>query len=362
MALDFPTSPTNGQYYNGFVYNAANETWDSAYAPRAATIPISSPNYIINGAMEINQRGTVTTTNGVLNTIDRFYNYSNGTGTFTHSQQDLGPAEVVDSAFNFTKAWKIQTPASLGTSTAITFGQKIENVSTLAGGTATLSFWARATLPVTLFSISARQNFGSGGSTAVSTTAASSVSLGSAWTKYVYTFDIPSIDGKTIGANNCLQIEWAVTSLVASSAILVTGVQVEAGAAATDFRRNAPSIQGELAACQRYYTRFSNVNSAATIGLGTAYGTGNLQCFMNLPVTMRTTPSAEVGPLAGISWEGGTSSGNTPTGFSVRAFDVTPNVLAYELSKISGWASDGRAYHIHLNTTSGAYLAASAEL
>jgi hypothetical protein len=35
MPLDFPSSPTNGQYYNGFVWNAANETWDSAYNPTA---------------------------------------------------------------------------------------------------------------------------------------------------------------------------------------------------------------------------------------------------------------------------------------------------------------------------------------
>ena len=290
--LDFPSSPTNGQYHAGYIWNDASGVWDSAYAPRAATIPISSPNYIINGAMEINQRGTVTTTNGVLNTIDRFYNYSNGTGTFTYAQQDLGPAEVVDSAFNFTKAWKIQTPASLGTSTAITFGQKIENVSTLAGGKATLSFWARATLPVTLFSIVARQNFGSGGSTAVSATAASSVSLGSAWTKYVYTFDIPSIDGKTIGANNCLQIEWAVTSLVASSAILVTGVQFEEGAAATSFRRNAPSIQGELAACQRYYQRLTQpAGNDAGVAMGMQQSTVSSRFVYHCPVPLRAIPA-----------------------------------------------------------------------
>lgn len=35
MPLDFPSSPTNGQYYNGYVYNLANDTWDSAYNPTA---------------------------------------------------------------------------------------------------------------------------------------------------------------------------------------------------------------------------------------------------------------------------------------------------------------------------------------
>ena len=30
-ALDFPTSPTNGQFYQGYVWNASNGTWDSSY-------------------------------------------------------------------------------------------------------------------------------------------------------------------------------------------------------------------------------------------------------------------------------------------------------------------------------------------
>jgi len=33
MALTFPANPTNGQYYNGFVYNSANSSWDSAFNP-----------------------------------------------------------------------------------------------------------------------------------------------------------------------------------------------------------------------------------------------------------------------------------------------------------------------------------------
>ena len=30
-ALDFPTSPTNGQFYQGYVWNSTNGTWDSSY-------------------------------------------------------------------------------------------------------------------------------------------------------------------------------------------------------------------------------------------------------------------------------------------------------------------------------------------
>lgn len=30
--IDPPANPTNGQYYNGFIWNAANSSWDSAFS------------------------------------------------------------------------------------------------------------------------------------------------------------------------------------------------------------------------------------------------------------------------------------------------------------------------------------------
>jgi hypothetical protein len=89
--LDFPNSPTNGQYYNGFVWNAANETWDSAFAPRPATIPIATPNVIINGGMDIWQRGTSFTSGGYA--ADRWLaDFVGGAGTV--SQQSFTPGDA----------------------------------------------------------------------------------------------------------------------------------------------------------------------------------------------------------------------------------------------------------------------------
>jgi hypothetical protein len=63
------------------------------------------------------------------------------------------------------------------------------------------------------------------------------------------------------------------------SIIRVAGVQLEEGLYVTSFRRNAPSIQAELAACQRYYEKsYSTATFPGTVtedGVHRHSGSGN---------------------------------------------------------------------------------------
>jgi hypothetical protein len=99
------------------------------------------------------------------------------------------------------------------------------------------------------------------------------------------------VAGKTIGTSSYLDVRPFVGSTsVAGNSIDIWGVQLERGSIATTFRRNAPSIQAELAACQRYYITGSMGN---TYYIGSGNGTGvGTHGFSFAP--MRVAPTATV--------------------------------------------------------------------
>jgi hypothetical protein len=285
------------------------KTTGTAFAGWEPVNLAQSPNYIINGAFEINQRSfTSATTDGYG--FDRWRQIISGDGTKTYSSQTftLGD-EPSDSILGSTYA-RILTSGQSSTTSRAVLAQAVENVKTLSGQTATVSFWARAGSGTPKVAVEFQQNFGSGGSpsTAVNTYAGQ-VTLSTSWVKYSLTVTIPSLSGKTIGTTantSLLDLSLAVSagsdfdsrygSLgIQNNTFDFWGVQVEEGSTATPFSRNANSIQGELAACQRYYVRFTDRTTAA----GYAQSTTVSLIPLSLPVETRTT-------IASVEWSGGT--------------------------------------------------------
>jgi hypothetical protein len=205
-------------------------------------------NRIINGNFDIWQRGTSSSSTG-YQTADRFRYSDNGTSiTIAQSQQTftIGQTDVPGEPTYFYRIAKTVAGSS-GTFTAIEQG--IEDVRTLAGQTATISFYAKTTSGTVSCSVYLAQYFGSGGSSNVNTSS-TSLTLTTIWQKFTATVLVPSISGKTIGTGSALFF----TLLLPNNATFTTDlaqVQVEAGSTATPFERRL--ITQELQLCERYY-------------------------------------------------------------------------------------------------------------
>lgn len=259
-----------------------------------------SENLIINGAFEVWQRGTSFSSPATgAYTADRFRQSFNGTGaTRTISRQTFTPGTApvagYESAYFYRYA---QTVAGTGGTSQIILQQPIESVRTLAGQSVTISFWAKGVAGYDVTPVF-DQYFGTGGSpSATVTTTGTPLTMQTSWSRFTQTLTLPSIAGKTIGTSGTdslifsLSIEPNITATID-----IWGVQVESGYVANPFRRNAQNLQGELAACQRYYQQFDLSGQFAATGsvalLATKWSATDMAVANLYPATtMRVAPT-----------------------------------------------------------------------
>lgn len=267
---------------------------------------VAGKNKIINGDFGVWQRGTsYTPTNSSTQygSADRWMTFYNGSavGTNTVSRQAFTPGQTAVPG-NPTYFIRTATNAS-ATQNATDYYQKVEDVSTFAGQTVTLSFWAQTSNSGTI-ALYIDQNFGSGGSTTVEATpTASSLTFTTTWARYTATFTLPSISGKTVGVGNFVGFRIRNFSTLTNGTFDLAQVQLEAGSVATPFTTASGSIGGELALCQRYYTTsiptgftitdFSGMNqgSSSAIGWCSPGSTNDIFTTIQYPVPMRAAPT-----------------------------------------------------------------------
>ena len=283
-------------------------------------------NLIINGAMQVAQRGTSTTglqnTGGVY-TIDRFAHRRGGTwsnAVFKHEQV----AAVVTGETGLNKALKVtcttaegSVPAS-GEAVAIgcSYLEKGDTnrlgVGTSTALTSTFSFYVRASIATTYgFEIHGQQH-----STTQAIRIPFTISSTNTWERISVSIpadtaaldsDADNTQGWSINvvldgvASSDTASAWA--SLGSSGVSLpngvstttfsntlnatfeITGVQLEVGDVATPFEHR--SFGDELFSCQRYF-------SHAVTCIGPASSGSLIQAFASLPKQMRAAPSYSV--------------------------------------------------------------------
>jgi hypothetical protein len=322
-------------------------------------------NKIINGDFGIWQRGTSFSINGNTDTYtaDRFYcwhNGSSGTGTNTVSRQafSIGQTDVPNNPLYFHR-WTVTT---LGTSQGvIDIRQKIEDVTTFSNQTMTFSFYAKSSSAISSGSLVAyaSQLFGTGGSATVDTQITlSSSAVSTSWTRYTGTVAIPSVSGKTSGAGNNLQV-FLRLNVTTGTTFDVANWQVEAGSVATAFQTATGTLQGELAACQRYYFRST---PGSTYGSNTLLGYNDSTTvavgYIVPPVPMRVKPTSiefanqTVLPLSGSS--------QAVTAMAISNY-AHSQLIELEATVASGLTA-GAVTRIRNNNNTAGYIGLSAEL
>jgi hypothetical protein len=282
MAVGLPLKTTyaNGDVYSASDVNDTNGTINITAAPYAA-----GKNKIINGDFGVWQRGTSFSNPSNVYTADRWV--AGTDATCTVSRQTFTPATAPVSGYEGTYYYRAAKSAG---GTYFQANQKIEDVRAFAGQAITVSFWAKADSAITL-AVQGYQNFGSGGSTQV-TALNTSVTLTTSWVRYSATVTLPSISGKTIGTSSYLMLPYLLYSGSSAVTIDIWGVQVEAGSTATAFQTATGTIQGELAACQRYYQVIGGTSSQfPLLGGYSTSTTTNIRFPISFPVTMRIAPT-----------------------------------------------------------------------
>jgi hypothetical protein len=200
MAIGFPVK---ANYATGDVLTATNMNDLSGTLNTIQSVEYAAgKNKVINGDFFINQRAFSSTTANATFTVDRWQTALAG-GTVTTSVQNftLGAAPVAGyESKQFLQIVSTGQSASTDFASTRTY---IESVRTLAGQTATLSFWAKATSGTPKIGATFEQRFGTGGSPSSEVlTVATAQTISTSWARYSFTINIPSIAGKTIGTTN----------------------------------------------------------------------------------------------------------------------------------------------------------------
>jgi len=366
-ALYYPTTnpygfanSTNSNNINGNAYNITqytinqnlgtsnSPTFNNAYV--SGTVAMGSSflrNRIINGAMQIAQRGTSFSSpvNGSY-TLDRwFVNWTSASpGSIAQVAGPSGPAGVTGYQY------ALEIAGGSGNSqTQIT--QRIEsyNIADLAGTTVTLSVtmlassaqtvaW-RIAYPPSRDTWTSQTNFASG--TFSVTTSAQTFSA---------QISLPSQAAYGLSISFLPNNAGAFTS----GTLDITGVQLEAGSVATPFERR--QIGTELALCQRYYYKLKAATAFANAGVGRAYSTTNAQAMIGLPVSMRTGPTGSYSALS--DWND--SGGGTPS--AIDPVSQYSSDCRWMTVNLTGTYTSGQSIVLNANNTTNAYIAWSAEL
>jgi len=281
-------------------------------------------NLIINGAMQVAQRGTSSTTQNGYGTVDRTTVFHSGTGAnITSSQVDVASGTPPYQS-GFRKALQITKGAgTAATSSQINLAYQIEAQDIANSGWdytnpnsfLTFSFWVKTSVAnhnpqVAFVDMDSSQGGTKNYQFEVPTLTANT------WTKI--THSIPGHADQVYDNNNAVGIHFYIFPWIGTdytdnsntmnawssfgmkdmdttwlttnnSTFQVTGMQLELGSVATDFEHR--SFGQELALCQRYFYKWVSSIAYSNFSMGFANSATDVETVFQLPQDMRASPS-----------------------------------------------------------------------
>lgn len=339
---------------------------DNRVLSSLANSTAAGKNLVINGGMEIWQRGaSIAQASSLTYTADRWGAYRAGyaTGT-TISRQLTNDTSVLP---HIQYCARIQRNSGTSGLQEIVFTNNFETVNSipLAGKTVTLSFYARKGSDYSSNSSVLSVNFISGTGTDLPITnytgaaypIANGVVLTNSWQRFSFT--------GTLALNITQASVWfsytPTGTAGANDYFEITGVQLELGPVATPFSRMTGTIQQELAACQRYYTRFSADATYSYLGgWGPAWNGSQVDVLFHLPVQMRTYVSSI--DTSGLGCSDNVAAIYTGGTFTLSSTGYSKHTIGVRYTHTSSVFTTYRMYTIYPINNSSGYIGFSAEL
>jgi hypothetical protein len=328
-------------------------------------VPVNA-NPILNSAFQIWQRGTSVAVNGgaVSYTTDR-WQIQTATASVNTTTSRQATNDTTNLPF-IQYCARVQRNSGVTANGFISLQQYMESINSIpfAGKTVTLSFYARAGANYSSASnalglqlqtgTGTDQNNASSGYTGLATPINSTATLTTTWQRFTFTGTIATT-ATEIGLN----IYYLTTGTAgAADYFEITGVQLEVGSVATPFKTYAATLQGELAACQRYYFRNTTGSSAPVSQVGIAQGGTTADMIYTFPVTMRIAPASI--EYSGIQqWTPALSGGQSGGTYAINVAGTQTTQIRYTHGS-SVWTA-GQGTYTYSNTSNG-YIGFSAEL
>ena len=352
----------------------------------------SNRNLIINGAMQVAQRGTSSTVAEGYGSCDRFKsNNANNDEAPTQSQVDVA-AGTTPYTLGFRKAFRMTNgnqTGGAGSNDRVCIIYNVEGQDmaksgwnyTSASSFITLSFWVKSSVAQNFFvQLRARDGTEQGFTFETGSLSANT------WTKVTKT--IPGNSNLTFDNDNTagLLIEWNVfrgTDKTASMSLdtwaafngsirtpdqtstwyttndatfEITGVQFEVGSVATDFEHK--SFAQELALCQRYYYRHAEGADHVPIGMSSAFTDTVHIGIVHFPCKMRANPTVDAPSASNYYREIANGSTSLATNFVLE--DANSTCFGFRTTGGSS-ITQGTAIYTRLGNAN-AYVAFNAEL